>query len=403
MREVYHALGLHMHQPPNNLRLLIETNEWEAKQIVLCYERALRYAQHYHEVARLNIGFSGILLEQLADPHIVDRYRHIIDFPQMLAGYREVNNIEWIGMGYFHPIFPLTPMEDWELQLLRGREKIEEVFGKAPRGFWPPEMAFCMEMIPALRRCGYEYVVVDSVHVNTSGGKSREDTIYQPHCARYEDYEITVIPRDRDISNAQESGMDESWFSNEVSHKTRYASSPCLVTTWSDGENGGWFRQTAEEAGFWGHYFAPFMNSVRSHHATITPVMISDYLKVYKPTDYVQVKTGAWNVGSTSGYDFSQWAGSEPQKKAMREVWDISTHYHQLQQQHHTVKKRHSAQVEFLLKQAEGWLLRAETSCYFFWGDAWISKVYENTKHARHFLAEAEQYYAETLLKQESQ
>jgi len=389
MAEVYHALGLHMHQPPNNLKLLIETNQWEAKQIILCYERPLRYAHQYKESARLNIGFSGTLLEQLTDPHIVDRYRQIIDLPQMLAAYREVENIEWIGMGYFHPIFPLIPMEDWELQLLRGREKIKEVFGKEPCGFWPSEMAFCMEMIPSLKRCGYEYVVVDSVHIKAPEGKSREDTTYQPHLARYEEYEITIIPRDRDISNAQESGMDAGWFKNELEYKTKFASSPCLVTTWSDGENGGWFRQIAEEAGFWGHYFAPYMDKVISQEVTITPVMISDYLNRNKPTNSVEVQTGAWNVGTTSGYDFSQWAGSEPQKKAMKEVWEISTHYHQLMEQSTQVGKVYTAKVESLLRQAEHWLLRAETSCYFFWGDAWLQKVYDNIKQARHFLTEA--------------
>jgi hypothetical protein len=29
MTEVCHALELHMHQPPHNLRLMIETNEFE--------------------------------------------------------------------------------------------------------------------------------------------------------------------------------------------------------------------------------------------------------------------------------------------------------------------------------------------------------------------------------------
>ena len=91
MAEVYHALGLHMHQPPHNLSLLIETNQWEAQQIILCYERPLRYAQRYQDVARVNIGFSGTLLEQLTDPEIVDRYRHLIDLPQMLAAYGEID------------------------------------------------------------------------------------------------------------------------------------------------------------------------------------------------------------------------------------------------------------------------------------------------------------------------
>jgi len=369
---------------------LIETNEWEARQIILCYERPVRYAQRYKKAARLNIGFSGILLEQLTDLSIVDRYRHIIDIPQMLEAYREVENIEWIGMGYFHPIFPLIPMEDWEPQLLRGKEKIKEVFGKEPHGFWPSEMAFCMEMIPALRRCGYEYVVVDSVHVKTPREERREDIVYQPHCARYQDYEITIIPRDRDISNAQESGMDAEWFKNELASKTTGASSPCLATTWSDGENGGWFRQTSEEAGFWGHYFSPYMEKVISHEVTVTPVMISEHLNKNKPKGNVEVRTGAWNVGTTDGYDFSQWEGSETQKRAMREVWEISTHYHQLMEESTRKREGNPLKAKHLLKQADEWILRAETSCYFFWGDAWIPKVYTNITQARHYLSEAE-------------
>jgi len=62
---VCHALGLHMHQPPGNLKLLIEENDWEAQQIIRCYERVPRYANAFRDVARIHVGFSGILLEQL--------------------------------------------------------------------------------------------------------------------------------------------------------------------------------------------------------------------------------------------------------------------------------------------------------------------------------------------------
>ena len=64
MAEVRHLLGFHMHQPPGNLRLLADTNQWEARQIMLCYDRPLKYAWRYPDVARFCVGFSGILLEQ---------------------------------------------------------------------------------------------------------------------------------------------------------------------------------------------------------------------------------------------------------------------------------------------------------------------------------------------------
>jgi alpha-amylase/alpha-mannosidase (GH57 family) len=231
-----------MHQPPGNLRLLIEANPWEAEQIIRCYERPLRYAEQYPELARLHIGFSGVLLEQLLDPDIVDRYRHILDIPEMLQRYREARNIELVGMGCYHPIFPVIPRADWSEQLERGRAMLEQVFGRAPRGFWPPELAFTMEMIPPLVDAGFEYVVVDGVHVRPVDGVN---DIFRPYLACYRGVCITIVPRDRDVSDAQANGLDPDWFEREVCSRVGASprpQGPRLVSTWSDGENGGWFR-----------------------------------------------------------------------------------------------------------------------------------------------------------------
>lgn len=390
---IYHALGLHMHQPPGNLKLLIETNDWEARQIILCYERPLKYARAFPDVARINVGFSGILLEQLLDEEIQKRYAHIIDIPQMLEGYARQENIELIGMGYYHPIFPLIPKEDWDAQLIKGREKIREVFGRVPLGFWPPEMAFCMDMIPALERDGYEYVVIDGVHVRSDNISEPHDILYQPHKAEYEGHEIIIIPRDRDLSNAQESGLDPGWFEREVGAKTAQCVTPSLVTTWSDGENGGWFRQTDEPSGFWGHYFAPYMERVRSGGIPVTPVRISDFIHETPPSSKVRVESGAWNIGTRGGMDFSQWAGSDSQKRALGEIGEISRYYHQMKARlmEEKEKGRDIPGIEKVLSSAYEYVLKSETSCYLFWGDAWVSQVYEVTKKARALLNEARQ------------
>ncbi|WP_206054876.1 hypothetical protein [Nitrosococcus wardiae] len=62
--KIFHALGLHMHQPPGILRLLIGSNPWEAEQIIRCCERAARYAHQYSDISHLHVGVSGILLQQ---------------------------------------------------------------------------------------------------------------------------------------------------------------------------------------------------------------------------------------------------------------------------------------------------------------------------------------------------
>lgn len=385
MTAIGHLLGLHMHQPPGNLELLIDTNEWEARQIMLCYGRPLKYASYYRDVARFCVGFSGILLEQLQDSKIIDRYSGIVDIPQMLEGYRKAPNIEIVGMGYYHPIFPLIPMEDWDEQIERGRKKNLEVFGREPRIFWPPEMAFAMEMIPALVRHGYQSVIVDSVHVKPKKSLRREEVVYQAQRAEYDGDSLIVVPRDRDLSNAQESGLDPGWFESEVSHKTAGARRPCLVTTWTDGENGGWFRQTHEEAGFWGHFFAPYMERVRSGQMSICPVSLDEFVAGNPPSGEAEVQTGAWNVGTTAGYDFSQWSGSSSQRAALEEIWQVSRMYHETRR---TLSGEQLDAAQQKLVQAREKILMAETSCYLFWGEAWIPKLYEHTSPARQLLNE---------------
>jgi 4-alpha-glucanotransferase len=384
--DIYHALGLHMHQPPGNLLLLIDANPWEAEEIIRCYERVPRYALQYRDVARLHVGFSGVLLEQLLDPEIVDRYRHIVDIPEMLERYREADNIELIGMGYSHPIFPLIPHADWSEQLSLGRAQMEQVFGRAPRGFWPPEMAFTMAMIPALVQAGYDYVVVDGVHVRPEDGIS---DIFRPYIACHEGVCISVVARDRDVSNAQESGLNPRWFRDEVLWRTAGSPRPDekrLVTTWSDGENGGWFRQTHEPSGFFGHFFAPYMEQVRDGTCPIIPVRLADYLGRVTPTAHAQVQTGAWNVGSTSGEDLSQWAGSERQREAVAEVARLSARYWQLMRGSSDA----TAQCGEALSRARRSILEAETSCFLFWGDSWIPHLHARTHDASLALDEAE-------------
>jgi hypothetical protein len=243
-------------------------------------------------------------------------------------------------------------------------------------------MAFSMEMIPALVEAGYEYVVVDGVHVRPEDGV---DDIYRPYLACHDGACITVVPRDRAISNAQESGLDPDWLAKETRTKTAASPrprEPRLVTTWSDGENGGWFRQTHEESGFFGFFFAPYMARVRVGDSPIVPVSISRYLKSVEVTTRAQVQTGAWNVGSTSGHDFTQWAGSESQRRAAERVRTISGRYRDLVAQ----AERLDAAARENLTRARRLILEAETSCFLFWGESWIPHLYERAEPAERLL-----------------
>src|SRR5881392_2088010 len=88
MAEVYHALGLHLHQPPGNLVALHNSGEsWEAKQILWCYDRPTRMIEGYEDVARLHLSVSGTLLKQLEDPGVRQTFRDVVDIEAFMDRY----------------------------------------------------------------------------------------------------------------------------------------------------------------------------------------------------------------------------------------------------------------------------------------------------------------------------
>jgi len=380
---IFHALGLHMHQPPGNLALLLDADETEAQQILHCYDRATRFAHKYINIAHFHIAFSGTLIEQLRDPKIVDRCRHLLDIPAMLESYRVAKNIELIGTGYQHPVFPLMPKRDWASHLMRERELMEKVFGRAPKGFFPPEMAFSMEMIPALVQAGYEYVIIDVGSIHPHDNQPLD--AFRPYFACHDDQCIMVVPIDRDVSRAQETGLDPVWFANDVRHRAWHSpapDAPRLITTWTNGENEDWFRN--EEAGFFGHFVAPYMEHAEYGEYPITPISISEYLKQHRPEVYAYVESGSWKPGLSSGYGLSDWGGSEPQRHAVEKIHEISQRYDALQSQKMTPTSHDK------LQQVHDLLLESQSSCFVFWGEDWIARLYERTNPAEKLLNEIE-------------
>lgn len=390
MSDVYHALGLHFHQPLGNLVALheSESERWEAKQILWCYDRPIRMVEGWEDVARLHLSFSGTLLKQFEDEHVRETFADVINIEEILARYRQ-GPFEIVGSGLFHPVYPLTPESDWDAQTawwlglghhLLGRERFQ--------GFWPPEMGFCMEMIPMLVRHGFRYVLIDSYYIKPKQEMRWEEQRYRPHFARYGGAEIVVIPRDRELSDAQLSGMDPFWFENELMQRTKFCDFPALVTTWTDGDNGGWFRTSEIAAGFWGGFFQPTMQKARARQLAYQPIHIPEFLDRFPPTDEVEIHRGAWNTGDHWGGDFTQWTGSLLQKKGWDEIRNASRYYREVQQALGAAGNAaaDAPETRQLITQAYDHILRAETSCNFYWGNAWVHKSFDDLERAYHLL-----------------
>jgi alpha-amylase/alpha-mannosidase (GH57 family) len=241
------------------------------------------------------------------------------------------------------------------------------------RGFWPPEMGFCMEMIPHLARLGYRYVLVDSEHVRPVGEMTSPELQYRPHLARYGGEEIVVVVRDRGLSDAQESGTQVDWFRSEVVERTKHCDFPPLVVTATDGENGGWFRNTTHN--FWTQFYLPFLDGVRAGETSgIRPCFIDDYLNQHGAHGEVTIGPGAWNTGWHDGHGFVQWTGSQAQRDILTRIGELSQAVH-AGRRNATHSGVGDAEFYRLVDTAYWHVLRAETSCNFFWGQEWLPRA----------------------------
>ncbi len=385
---VHHALVLNLHQPGGNLAALLDQpnprgeDGWEGKEILFALDRIARSLWAYDDLGRVHLACSGTLLETLADPAFQAKAYGVVKCGDLLWHWQNRRLIEILGTGYYHPVLPLIPEADREQHLARWQALAAHLFSRHDfSGCWPPEMGFSMELIPLLKRLGYDYVIVDSENVTAVDTMDWPTLRYRPHWAEYEGERIMVVVRDRQLSDAQESGLDVGWFVREVTERTRHCDFEPLVLTATDGDNGGWFRNFREGSNFWSGFYQPLLEAARRNEHNIRPCFIHDYIRQHGVHGRVQVETAAWNTGWHHGKEFVQWTGSDAQKAALARVQKFSAEFHRVLD-----RAPKSGPARDALEQVHWRLLRAETSCHFFWGEAWVSRCHQDLDDASRLL-----------------
>src|SRR5258707_15823012 len=102
--------------------------------------------------------------------------------------------------------------------------------------------------------------------------------------------------------------MHPTCSTREVSRGRLYGDFPPLVITCTDRENGGWFRNTAQTANFWGGFYQPLLDRVRTDQsAGIRPIFIDEYLRGHGVYGEVSVDSGARKTGWHDGPGFGAW------------------------------------------------------------------------------------------------
>ena len=158
-----------------------------------------------------------LALQLVAVREIVPLYRRLMEREQ----------IELTTTPFFHPILPLVidtdftrrarpdlplpsrfqPPEDAEAQLRRAVGFHTATFGRPPVGLWPSEGSVCPELIPMLPKVGLRWLATDEGILARSLDAAqqpweRHRDLYQPYEVGSEGQDVTMLFRDREISDA---------------------------------------------------------------------------------------------------------------------------------------------------------------------------------------------------------
>lgn len=440
--KIYFGIHKHMHQPYYRAT---DPLFWDGEKTSIFDQRVGPYSSFIPAAVRqyidgdlphagLSTSWSGSLIEQL------DRcereglcYDHYKDWKRELrklaAAKTALGNprIDFTAFGFFHPLMALTPARNIQRQVADHREIIRSTFGvEASPILFPPETAFHVRMIPALKDAGIEAVIYDSIHRSRAskgypyGGPQEgmlppnaaeqvnpempdwlqlqgvwaaskiSPSLLRPEYIRYEDpdgkvHTIIGVPAERYLGNEDARGgfgalqypaVFNQLYENIAQHGTYDPKHPPYFILHSDGDNYG-----GGSDGYYRHNTGELVKWLQED-ARFELMTVRDYLQQFPPDPQhtVHVEPGSWSGADNGDPQFAKWFSRvrDPYSPDLNS-WAVLT---ALQNAVHTLEDaRHDAVG---LAAARRLMLMAETSCYWYWTgqELWDAQVTEAANSA---------------------
>ncbi len=283
------------------------------------------YKNIYPELKKLIKKGKGYTTEDRIK--IIDIQRDIIR--KIILTYKKFSDegrIEITTSPYYHPILPILldiksikkssendlpanlKMElDAKMQTEMALDRMENIFGKRPRGIWPSEHCISSKELGLFKELGVDWTISDEGILSNSINFEfvrdfrgyLEDPYHLLKSYKYKDDGVNIIFRDSVIPNLigfeypnhpAESAANDLYDRIKVA-QSKLLSSPDenhLITIAMDGEN-CWENYTAD-----GSTFLSTIYSLIENDPSLETVLISDYLDkdIQKPLN--KISSGSW-------------------------------------------------------------------------------------------------------------
>ena len=289
---------------------------------------------------------------------------------------------------YYHPILPILAdiktsiksvitteglpaslgmFEDAKEQVRSALDRIEEVFGVRPKGFWPPELCVGPKTLNILAKEGVKWTISDECvlasSINYDFIRDFKGNLNDPyHLLKVYEYQgapIDVIFRDRNIPNLinfEYAGIDPLMAAGDLFDKIKIIQSKLLVSP----DDSHMLTISLDCENCWENYqndgndFLDRIYSLIEHDDTLETVLISDYIEndgQKKPLN--KIYSGSW-IDRT----FQYWIGEATKNKAWAYLKATKDDFEAF-----VKENRHNPNIEAARKE----LFIAEGSDWFWW------------------------------------
>lgn len=148
---MYWTNFLHLYQPPT------QKPYWIKRVTAESYRKIFKELKAVPR-AKLTVNINAVLVEHwdaCGEDDVIDDVRELLARGQL----------ELTGSAKYHPLLPFLPHEEVIRQIQLNDETHRKYFGAhyRPRGFFPPEMAFSLDLAHTVRKLGFEWIIVDEL------------------------------------------------------------------------------------------------------------------------------------------------------------------------------------------------------------------------------------------------